>query len=86
MKREIRMMKCGCVAQGTVNLGPNRSMVPGCLIHSCIEEMPVPDLTGRTAKCAYGGNEVPSNPELPFFEYKPEEKHDKYYCGCFGWD
>jgi hypothetical protein len=25
--------------------------------------------------------------KLPFFEYKPNEEFDLYYCGCaFGWD
>jgi hypothetical protein len=29
---------------------------------------------------------VPSKIDLPFFEYLPNEKQDKFYCGCFGWD
>jgi hypothetical protein len=27
-----------------------------------------------------------SSIDLPFFEHKPNEPHDVYYCGCFGWD
>lgn len=45
-------------------------------------------------ECNYGcrGNnvckcgKVPSSLDLAFFEYKPNEEHDKFYCGCFGWD
>jgi hypothetical protein len=29
---------------------------------------------------------VPSSPDLAFFEHKPNLAHDKYYCGCWGWD
>ena len=27
-----------------------------------------------------------SSVALPFFEHKPNEKNDKFFCGCFGWD
>jgi len=33
-----------------------------------------------------GRSFAPSDLNLPFFEHKPNEKNDKYYCGCFGWD
>ena len=29
---------------------------------------------------------VPSHSGLPFFEYRPGEPVDTYYCGCWGWD
>lgn len=29
--------------------------------------------------------ECPSSTSLPFFEHRPDEEHDKHYCGCFGW-
>ena len=79
-------MKCGCAAQGTVTRKDEPAVV-GCLVHGCTEvaEAP-PDLTGRTAICLYGGNEVPSSHSLAFFEHRPNEKHDRYYCGCYGWD
>jgi hypothetical protein len=51
-------------------------------------------LEGRKARCVYASprpgdkckGEVASNWELPFFEYRPSDSHDKYYCGCWGWD
>lgn len=31
-------------------------------------------------------SEAPSSTSLAFFEHKPSEPFDRYYCGCFGWD
>lgn len=28
----------------------------------------------------------PSNSSLPFFESRPNDEFDYFYCGCFGWD
>lgn len=28
----------------------------------------------------------PSSPGLPFFESRPSEEFDRFYCGCHGWD
>lgn len=80
------VMKCGCTAPGTLTR-PGQPALVGCGTHDCteIDESPV-DLTGRTAICSYGGNEVPSKRELAFFVHQPNEKHDRYYCGCYGWD
>jgi hypothetical protein len=30
--------------------------------------------------------EEPSSSNLAFFEYRPNEEYDRFYCGCFGWD
>jgi hypothetical protein len=80
------MMKCGCSAQGTVSR-PGQPAVVSCAVHACTDVADgTPDLTGRTAVCSYGGNEVPSRPDLAFFQHCPNEKHDRYYCGCYGWD
>ena len=35
-------------------------------------------------KCECGS--MPSNTNLAFFKYKPEEEQDEFYCGCMGWD
>ena len=51
-------------------------------------------LEGRRARCVYShpkqgytcSGEIDSDWGLPFFEYRPSESHDKYYCGCWGWD
>lgn len=39
--------------------------------------------TGR-----YPGSSKPqeSGRHLPFFEARPNETYDRYYCGCYGWD
>lgn len=44
-----------------------------------------PDLTGRKARC-YCGKVVDSNTNLAFFQYRPDEEYDEYYCGCDGWE
>lgn len=31
-------------------------------------------------------SEAKSDYNLPFFEWRPKDVFDKYYCGCFGWD
>lgn len=79
-------MKCGCAAQSTITR-PGHPALVGCGLHNCTELADAPpDLTGRTAVCSYGGSEVPSRTSLAFFEHRPNEKHDRYYCGCYGWD
>lgn len=79
-------MTCGCTAQGSLSRNGGPALV-GCGIHNCTEIVETaPDLTGRTATCSYGGNEVPSSTDLAFFRHQPGAKHDSYYCGCFGWD
>ncbi len=75
------MMECGCAAAGIGKDGK-----PICIIHMSRAVVGAPDLTGRTARCSYGGNEVPSSTKLAFFEHRPNEPHDRYYCGCYGWD
>lgn len=29
---------------------------------------------------------VDSSWDLAFFQHKPNEEYDEYYCGCYGWD
>lgn len=58
-------------------------------------------LEGRTARCSYASGvpdgephgkfkyaatSVPSSVSLAFFRYQPDEQHDRFYCGCWGWD
>jgi len=82
------MMKCGHTANGKIN------GKPCCLICYGIKdgatevakESDLPNLEGRVAKCAYCENTQPSSFKLAFFEYKSNEKYDKYYCGCRGWN
>jgi len=84
------MMACGHSANSMTRDGK-----PTCAI--CYFASPgadtvveTPDLSARTARCSYYAakcqKEEPSSPSLAFFEHKPAEAHDRYYCGCFGWD
>lgn len=81
------MMKCGHTANATYNDGK-----PCCII--CLGIDPgatqiantMPDLIYRMARCGYCGDTTPSSTNLPFFEYKPKQEYDSYYCGCGGRD
>lgn len=83
------MMACGCRASGTftrlagVDYDPP---IPGCVVHTCIEVAPEPDLTGRMAKCSACRRTQPSVKPAAFFEYRPHADLDSFYCGCRGWD
>lgn len=82
-------MQCGCRATSVDILNGNK---PVCVIHfgihpgATIPMATEPDLTGRAAKCALCGKAKPSNKMLPFFESRPDQTHDCYYCGCRGFD
>lgn len=74
-------MSCGCRAMAVSGDQPK------CIVH--LEAVPKdpPDLTGRTASCAYGcGAKRVSSISLAFFQYRPEKATDHFYCGCSGWD
>lgn len=81
------MMGCGCAATGNDKDGN-----PICVVHIGLHPgwntvVETPDLAGRYAKCCYGDHgKVKSTINLPFFEYKPDQEFDRYYCGCYGWD
>jgi len=80
------LMKCGCRAQGTDSRGN-----PVCITHfglkgGAVQVAEIPVLTGRQARCCYCKKITNSSLDLPFFEYKPNEKYDGYYSGCRGWD
>lgn len=80
------MMKCGHAANA------ERNGKPVCVIHfGLTPDAEIVDgemnLTGRFAHCGYGPHaRVPSSTSLAFFEYKPDQDEDRYYCGCYGWD
>ncbi len=79
-------MKCGCAAAGTLKR-PGQPALVGCGLHDCTDVVDTrPSLEGRTAKCSYGGKEIASSWSLAFFQHRPGQAHDAYYCGCFGWD
>lgn len=84
-------MACGhqanasCTRKDGIDYDPP---VPSCVICGCIEVAPAPDLTGRVARCGYCGTERPSTERarLAFFEFCGDREHDRFYCGCRGWD
>ena len=89
------LMECGHVAQGM--RGWKKS--PVCLVCMCdavAREVTGTDgLLGREAVCSYFGSrtrsgicqgKTESSWDLAFFEYRPDEKFDRFYCGCWGWD
>lgn len=87
-------MKCGH-ADNAVLVQKDGSKIPFCAICNCGEiakeiTESTEGLKERTAVCLQhksGGNKpVPSNWNLPFFQYKPNNQYDEYYCGCWGWD
>ena len=43
-------------------------------------------LEGRLMCCVYGGDNIPSDPDTPFFRRTPNLETDSYYCGCNGWE
>lgn len=96
------MMKCGHAANAhraldaAVNPG-----APVCVICIGIapgaEQVDADYQTaaGRMARCSYfprGGKQgkcqepQPSTTALAFFESRPDQPFDRYYCGCWGWD
>ncbi len=88
------MMLCGHAANA---VGPDGA--PSCAIcimldpGATVVDSNPPDFSGRQMLCSYrvkrnGDNHVPvpSDPSRAFFEHKPDEEYDRYYCGCWGWD
>lgn len=93
------IMKCGCVAMALgLKAGEDKTLTrPSCPIHDCFEiSDSQPDLKSRIARCFYYGlkskhfgtcvEERPSSTSLWFFEYKPKETYDIFYCACRGDD
>lgn len=96
------MMECGHAANATHNGAPACVICAGISGGANLRVATVaPDLTGRRARCGYrvqgkslkpepaGAHDpdgVPSSADLWFFEYRPNEPFDSFYCGCHGTD
>jgi hypothetical protein len=84
---EHPLLKCGHAANATTEDGR-----PCCAICIGISEgaqevaEKQPDLKGRRAKCTYCMKTIESSLSLAFFEHRPHDDHDDFYCGCRGWD
>jgi hypothetical protein len=89
------LMKCGHTAQGR----ESKTGKPVCVIcfpkpEASMPEENIPNLEGRMAECCYARGrdgkpcrkKVPSSFDLAFFEHRPDQETDLYYCGCWGWD
>lgn len=98
MTNAFPLMKCGHTAQGTDGDG-NPACVICALVdpRSRIVETERPSLEGRRAFCCYKEGRGNSRPKahtegvssdygLAFFEYRPDQDTDFFYCGCWGWD
>ena len=98
---EKPMMQCGHAANAVDGRGkPCCAICIG--IHPGADKIAeTPDLVGRTARCCYYDTrthrnegpcgavcdcEKPSRTSLPFFEYRPGQEFDSFYCGCRSWD
>lgn len=85
---ETSMMKCGHAANAISNGKPVCAICIGLTPDAeIIAEMP--NLVGRKSRCAYYRgckSEVDSNTNIAFFEHLPDKEHDRYYCGCHGWN
>jgi hypothetical protein len=86
------MMQCGHAANATVKDKETGESKPCCVICAGISAgwdvvaTSPPDLSGRKAKCSYCNRTRDSAISLAFFEHRPDEAFDDYYCGCRGWD
>jgi hypothetical protein len=65
----------------------NERISPACLKHMNVVALnPQPDLTHRLAKCCKESTIIPSNTDLPYFEWKSKDHYDRYVCDeCGGW-
>lgn len=52
----------------------------------CAYDQPGAGGGGKYRKHTDGDSITPARMSLAFFESKPNEKWDRYYCGCWGWD
>lgn len=80
------MMKCGHAANATKEDKPVCVICYGISEGADVIDDTPPSLEGREAHCSDCNRVVKSNSDLPFFSYRPEQKQDRYYCGCRGWD
>lgn len=85
MANKIPIMKCGHAANAEFEGRLVCVICFGITENALIIDNAV-DLEGRVAQCPYCMNVVPSDSNLPFFEYRKDLKYDKHYDGCRGWD
>jgi hypothetical protein len=80
-----------CAICGCIELAPEAPNLTGRIAKCAYRECRV-NLLRRRGSSGYGAiggdgrSFAPSSPNLPFFEHKPDQPHDTFYCGCLGWD
>lgn len=79
------LMKCGHASQAEVCGDPVCTICFGITPEAIQIEENHPE-EGREAKCSLCGKIAKSSLDLAFFEYRPDDETDSYYCGCIGWD
>jgi len=84
------MMKCGHAANSRDQYGnPTCVICVGIVAGAVVVAEDQPNLEGRMMICHYkpsGHADCPSDTSGAFFEYRPNEATDTFYCGCKGWD
>ena len=80
------LMGCGHAANGRTNTGDPVCVICYGIVDGATEVVPSPNLEGRVARCSDCKGEVTSDLSLAFFEYRPDDSWDCYYCGCRGWN
>lgn len=82
-----KLLKCGHAANATTEDGkPCCAICIGISDGATEVEEKQPSLKGRQAKCSYCRTIVKSSLSLAFFEHRPDDRFDDFYCGCRGWD
>jgi hypothetical protein len=82
------MMACGHSANAVDGEGRPVCVICAGLNAGAGVVAPEPDLCGRISRCAYCKKERTSGDRefMAFFEHRPKEEFDRYYCGCRGWN
>lgn len=80
------MMGCGHAANARTHTGDPVCVICYGIMAGATEVVPSPNLEGRVARCSDCKSEVPSGLALAFFEYRPDNDSDRFYCGCRGWN
>ena len=87
------LMECGHTANACDGEGLPVCVICFGIVDGAKTVVERPSLDGRTMICSYrhgrGGKvhePTPSKWGAAFFEYRPDDEHDRFYCGCWGWD
>jgi hypothetical protein len=84
---------CAGILAGAWEVADNQPDLTGRMARCCYDGRVRPNPADRNDHSGPKGrgysppsDPVPSSPNLPFFQHRPDQEEDLYYCGCFGWD